>query len=280
MLNLLSLRPTSIIVVSYSNDASVLALAREQGCRPARLGPTEVHTAALAVMQSVAALAAETSGTLCVGYIMKPSRQQALMQAGMLPLVPHDGVCFMPLSPSFANVEELPPCHMLLHKATDYLQWVEGSGAVPSLAPHVDAWLQLVQAAPELCVVDGLACVRRVMDRAALGRAVQGACTAARNLGVPVRSPAWVLCEQLGDGTAAAAAAAGVRLPCIVKPQAACGVPEAHQMAFVMHAEGFVQPGVPVPAVVQEYVDHGGTLHKVYVAGDKARAHNIPCVSA
>lgn len=31
----------------------------------------------------------------------------------------------------------------------------------------------------------------------------------------------------------------GIRLPCIVKPRVACGTPEAHQMAVVLHEDGF-----------------------------------------
>ena len=31
----------------------------------------------------------------------------------------------------------------------------------------------------------------------------------------------------------------GIRLPCIVKPRVACGTSEAHQMAVVLHEDGF-----------------------------------------
>lgn len=34
-------------------------------------------------------------------------------------------------------------------------------------------------------------------------------------------------------------AQSGIRLPCIVKPRVACGTPEAHQMAVVLHEDGF-----------------------------------------
>lgn len=34
-------------------------------------------------------------------------------------------------------------------------------------------------------------------------------------------------------------AQSGIRLPCIVKPRVACGMPEAHQMAVVLHEDGF-----------------------------------------
>jgi hypothetical protein len=51
--------------------------------------------------------------------------------------------------------------------------------------------------------------------------------------------------------------------------QVACGVSEAHQMALLLHFAGLQGLGVPMPAVAQEYIDHGGLVWKVYVAGDK-----------
>jgi hypothetical protein len=40
-------------------------------------------------------------------------------------------------------------------------------------------------------------------------------------------------------------------------------------MAFILHQEGLSGLELPVPAVVQEYVDHNGVMWKVYVAGSK-----------
>lgn len=40
-------------------------------------------------------------------------------------------------------------------------------------------------------------------------------------------------------------------------------------MAFVLGWAGLQGLEVPLPAVAQEYVDHGGVVWKVYVAGDK-----------
>lgn len=64
---------------------------------------------------------------------------------------------------------------------------------------------------------------------------------------------------------------AGLAGPFIVKPLVACGVSHSHSMALVL------QPGalhelhdrLPLPAVVQEFVNHGGVQWKVYVLGDK-----------
>ena len=67
--------------------------------------------------------------------------------------------------------------------------------------------------------------------------------------------------------------AANMELPVIVKPAAACGVAAAHSMAIVLRPSGFADLRVPLPAVVQEYVDHGAQLHKVYMLGPQVRPH-------
>ena len=66
--------------------------------------------------------------------------------------------------------------------------------------------------------------------------------------------------------------AAGMELPVIVKPTAACGVAAAHSMAIVLRAAGFADVRVPLPAALQEYVDHGAVVHKVYVLGPQVRS--------
>ena len=64
-----------------------------------------------------------------------------------------------------------------------------------------------------------------------------------------------------------------MELPVIVKPAAACGVAAAHCMAIVLRPAGFADLRVPLPASLQEYVDHGAYLHKVYVLGPQVMRH-------
>nr|CAB3453980.1 unnamed protein product [Digitaria exilis] len=64
-------------------------------------------------------------------------------------------------------------------------------------------------------------------------------------------------------------AEANLSFPLIVKPQVACGVADAHNMALVFQTEEFSNLSAPLPAVLQEYVDHGSKIFKFYVIGDK-----------
>ena len=70
---------------------------------------------------------------------------------------------------------------------------------------------------------------------------------------------------------------AGVAAPLILKSQAACGVAGAHDMALVMSLEDLPDDFQPaVPAVAQQFVNHGGVLHKVSVIGTKVMPCNLP----
>lgn len=43
-------------------------------------------------------------------------------------------------------------------------------------------------------------------------------------------------------------------------------------MTLVLRPDGFRDVRSPVPACVQEYVDHGAALYKVYVIGSEVRS--------
>ena len=61
-----------------------------------------------------------------------------------------------------------------------------------------------------------------------------------------------------------------IGFPCIVKPRVACGVDWSHELAIISSPHGFEHAemgSTPLPAIVQEYVDHEPVVFKVYYAG-------------
>eukprot|EP00887_Chlorella_sp_A99_P007410 scaffold2.g7410.t1 len=263
-----------LIIACVSQEPALAQEAAAHGFNALHLTPSDARGPWLhaAVLQAVAAAAARQAAppALLVGHAMKASRAAALEAEGMLPLLPTDGVCFAPLVLGRPLASQVA-CDLLLHKLTDSLRPNSGSGEVPALTTDAEAFLaQAAEAAarggPPL--VDAMPAVEAAMDRVALAEVLGRAATAVRRRSIPMRAPAWALVPALdAAATPAALGAAGVRLPCIAKPRAACGVAEAHQMALVLAGEGFSGLEVPVPAVVQEYIDHGGRVCKVYVAG-------------
>lgn len=72
--------------------------------------------------------------------------------------------------------------------------------------------------------------------------------------------------------------AAGLHAPYIIKPVVACGLHNSHQMALVLADSALqqLQPlDIPTPAVVQEFVNHGGVVFKVYALGDKVSVWHV-----
>ena len=252
--------PSDAVFVSVSDSSSWASQAAELGCAtehlPARSAtPGQLQAWAL---QAVAchAGAQQARQALVVGYVMKESRQLALSQQGMLPLLPPaaapppagtppaaPGMCFVPLDLGSSLQHQLQRCQLVLQKLTDCLQPGGGSGAVAALTAEATALLACLdqqqaqhaqQQAP--CLVDPIAALRLIMDRALLAEHLEAAALAVRQQAIPMRAPASVLLRGFdSDTTPRQLAAAGVALPCIVKPQAACGIAEAHQMAFVLH---------------------------------------------
>ena len=62
---------------------------------------------------------------------------------------------------------------------------------------------------------------------------------------------------------------AGIHLPCIVKSAAACGATDAHRMTILTDWNQTESLFIPEEAVLQQFHNHGGWLHKVYVIGNK-----------
>lgn len=240
---------------------------------PLRLDPSSDPPALLSdTLSYIASKIKSSTGALCVGAAMKRSRQVALTGQGMLPFLPIDGVFFLPLDPynlpSTNNTELSTLVDVLLHKPSDFLaEPADGSGEVPPLRSEA---LSLLQSLPSAIVIDPLESMAPVLDRFNMAEALEAACRAARKAALPVRAPAWHLIESFSPHSLRAARSAGVSLPCVVKPRVACGPDVAHAMAFILHPSG-LHPDldVPLPALLQEYVDHQATVWKVYVAGEQ-----------
>lgn len=93
--------------------------------------------------------------------------------------------------------------------------------------------------------------------------------------GPSVRAPRQIVCAP---GTAEEVSrqvdAAGLQLPLLAKSIRADGSSDSHKVAIIHDQDGLATvaaggvQGLAPPCVMQEYVNHGGCLFKVYVVGD------------
>ncbi|GBG68908.1 hypothetical protein CBR_g3607 [Chara braunii] len=129
---------------------------------------------------------------------------------------------------------------------------------------------RLAKASRHICVIDPFEFVEILVDRVAMMNLLQGLKAVATPNGTIVRAPVSVSVCSFAEAVAREALSqAKLEPPWIVKPRIACGIPDAHTMAFVRTRAGIADLKLPLPAVIQEYVDHGSVQYKVYVIGER-----------
>ncbi|CAM6105367.1 unnamed protein product [Calypogeia fissa] len=207
-----------------------------------------------------------------VGHVMKWSRELDFLKRGAFPVLPNQyGLSFMPIHLDLPLEKQLAVVDVVLHKATDETLTIPtGRLGFPDSVKFSKGMLDLqryLKDTPRICVVDPLDRILPLLDRVATQNILRSLKTP---LDQVVRSPRSVEVTNFEEPCLSQALdSTSIGLPAIVKPRIACGASEAHTMAVVFEREGFNGLRVPLPAVIQEYVDHGAFQYKMYIVGDK-----------
>ncbi|KAL5733701.1 hypothetical protein ACOSQ2_033393 [Xanthoceras sorbifolium] len=212
---------------------------------------------------------------LIVGYVMKPSREEDFAKRGAFPMYPTPNrLIFLPLTFEIPLSSQLKEADVVIHKATDEIISIElGSSSESCTRITYTTGMQELQRFMEdqsdFVVIDPLDNIFPVLDRLKIQLILLGL----QDLNVEgcrtIRAPHFLKVNDFNDpDLTQRLSEAKLSFPCIVKPQVACGVADAHSMAIVFGAEDFKHLSVPLPAVVQEYVNHSSTLFKFYVLGE------------
>ncbi|XP_074307779.1 inositol 1,3,4-trisphosphate 5/6-kinase 4 isoform X2 [Silene latifolia] len=201
---------------------------------------------------------------IIVGYNMKPSRQRDFAKE----------MIFLPLTYELPMQLQLEQMDVVLHKATDDIVSIELNTSMP--APKItytdgmDKLRRTLEDHPDCCVIDPLNNIYPVMDRLRIQDVLLGLenlTTVGHSI---IRGAHFLKVDSFDDlNLGERLVEAKLSLPSIVKPQVACGVSNAHSMAIVFSLQDYKDLPVPLPAIIQEYVDHSSTLFKFYVLGEK-----------
>eukprot|EP00850_Spirogloea_muscicola_P020938 SM000231S07485 [mRNA] locus=s231:51331:54209:- [translate_table: standard] len=248
----------------------------------------------------------------CQGRGLRDDRQRLLAAScarGALPAAAagSGAPAFVALDLAAPLDAQLQRLDILLHKATDFI--LDGSSAaavrfcdgmedllryLPRRRPSLAAFASFganglrrldcrrSRGCPRLCVVDPVEKVLPLVDRASMQAIMSGLhdVAAADRL----RAPRHAQVSDLAPATLSRALdEAGIGYPVIVKPRIACGDKDAHSMAVIFSADGWKGLRVQLPAIVQEYVSHGGRQHKCYVLGARlfvSERHSTPDASS
>ncbi|KAI7737182.1 hypothetical protein M8C21_009021 [Ambrosia artemisiifolia] len=206
----------------------------------------------------------------------KPSREEDFAKRGAFPLNPtENGLIFMPLTFDLPMLYQLKKVDIVIHKATDEISSIERSNSCDGSSniiytTRMQELQRYIGDLPDCCVIDPFDNIFPVVDRLKIQEILLGLTNLKTESQHKIRGAYFLKVDNFEDVQLEQRLhEAKLSLPSIVKPQVACGVAEAHSMAIVFKASDFVGLSVPLPAVVQEYVDHSSTLFKMYVLGEK-----------
>ncbi|KAM3258997.1 hypothetical protein ACQJBY_050643 [Aegilops geniculata] len=217
-----------------------------------------------------------SSSILMVGYAMKPSREEDFAKRGAFPLYPTQiGLIFVPLSFELPLASQLQEVDIILHKMTDEIISIDPNCSISfprgiSFSAGMSEVIRFMEDYPDFCIIDPFKNISPLLDRLQ----IQEILVRLQELGSEgrpkLRAPhSLKVINFNGSELQKQLAEANLSFPLIVKPQVACGVADAHNMALVFQIEEFGNLSVPLPAILQEYIDHGSKIYKFYVIGDK-----------
>lgn len=213
---------------------------------------------------------------LVVGYVMKTSRREDFAKRGAFPShSTQNGLIFLPLNFELPISSQLQQVDVLLHKATDEIVDVQMSSSSEFVdkveyTKGMQELQRYTESHPECCVIDPFPNIYPVLDRLKIQQILFGLENLCIKSRPKVRGPRFLKVNSFEEPNLEHRLfEAKLSFPNIVKPQVACGVAVAHSMAIVFKVEQYKGLNVPLPAVVQEYVDHSSCLFKFYVLGDK-----------
>ncbi|KAG6484610.1 inositol-tetrakisphosphate 1-kinase 5-like [Zingiber officinale] len=205
---------------------------------------------------------AENPRRFSVGYALAPKKQQSFIQPSLVDLARQRGIDLAPIDTSRPLADQ-GPFDCVLHK----LYGEEWNGQLENFAARN----------PSVPIVDPPQAIERLHNRISMLQVVS-------ELEIPQERETFGIPSQVVIYDSAALSNSGVvgalRFPVIAKPLVADGSAKSHKMSLVFHRDGLLK--LKPPLVLQEFVNHGGVIFKVYVVGDYVqcvRRKSLPDVS-
>lgn len=188
-----------------------------------------------------------------VGYALSQKKVESFIQPSLLDVAHQRGIDLIQIHPNKPLIPQ-GPFDCLLHKLSD---------------PH---WIQQLRdfssRYPNVLIIDSPDDILRLHNRVSMLQVVN-------HLQIPTREegqqhlsfgiPHQVLVQDSQQLLSSDHHLLNF-FPLIAKPLLADGTANSHQMYLVFNQEGL--KGLEAPLVLQEFVNHGGVVFKVYVAGD------------
>lgn len=194
---------------------------------------------------------AEQPRRFAIGYALAPKKRHSFIQPSLVELACERGVDLIPIDLDIP-LSEQGAFDCIIHK-------VSGKAWRAQLEDYSAK-------NPRIPVIDPPEAIERLHNRISMLQFVSELQIPQEkeSLGVPNQIVIYDQAALVDVGTVGA-----LRFPLIAKPLVADGSAKSHKMALVYNRDGLLKQKPPV--VLQEFVNHGGVIFKVYVVGDHVK---------
>lgn len=205
----------------------------------------------------------ELAERFAVGYALAPKKENSFIQHSLIDLAKQKGIDLVRIDADKPLVSQ-GPFDCVIHKlyGEDWRKQLE----------------EFSNRNPNVAIIDSPKAIERLHNRISMLEFVTQLKIPQENetFGVPRQIVIYNV-EQLVDPMKAME---DLKFPVIAKPLVADGSAKSHKMALVFNEEGFKK--LKPPFVLQEFVNHGGVIFKVYVVGERVKCvkrKSLPDVS-
>ncbi|EER92606.1 hypothetical protein BDA96_01G476100 [Sorghum bicolor] len=207
--------------------------------------------------------AAAPAPRLVVGYALTKKKVKSFLQPKLLLLARKNGISFVSIDESLP-LSEQGPFDVILHKITR------------------KEWQQVLEdyheEHPEVTVLDPPNAIKHLNNRQSMLEEV--ADLNLSNFYGEVCTPRQLVITEDPSSIPTAVAMAGLTLPLVAKPLVVDGTSKGHEL-YLAYDEASLSMLDP-PLVLQEFINHGGILFKVYIIGETiqvVRRFSLPDVN-
>ncbi|XP_020096956.1 inositol-tetrakisphosphate 1-kinase 1-like isoform X1 [Ananas comosus] len=189
---------------------------------------------------------------LVVGYALTSKKVKSFLQPTLESLARKKGICFVAIDQGLP-LSKQGPFDIILHKLTgkDWQQILE----------------DYQEDHPEVTILDPPDAIRHLHNRQSMLQDVADLDLADWNGKVDI--PRQLVITKDPSSIPAAVTEAGLTLPLVAKPLLVDGSEKCHELALAY--DQFSLSKLEPPLVLQEFVNHGGVLFKVYIVGESVR---------
>ncbi|GMP45606.1 hypothetical protein CsSME_00014071 [Camellia sinensis var. sinensis] len=246
-----------------------MRLNEEIGCKEEEIEEEEEEEGMVAQKYSIGVGGGGGGGfpqpmkVVVVGYALTSKKTKSFLQPKLEGLARNKGILFVAIDQN-RPLSDQGPFDIVLHKLTG------------------KEWRQILEdyrrAHPEVTVLDPPDAIQHVHNRQSMLQDVAdlNLCDAYGTVGVPRQ----LVIKKDPSSIPDAVNRAGLMLPLVAKPLVVDGSAKSHELslAYDQYSLQILEP----PLVLQEFVNHGGVLFKVYIVGEAikvVRRFSLPDVS-